>query len=181
MAAASASAESSHAPSLVVMGVSGCGKSTVGRRLAASLGRPFVEGDEFHAPENVEKMRAGIALADADREGWLRSLSAVLARARVDGTGAVLACSALKRRYRDMLRQGDPDLLLVFLHGRRDALAARLQSRRDHYMPASLLDSQLAALEPPGDDERALAFDIDADADAIAEEVRRRIGGRSDG
>lgn len=163
------------------MGVSGCGKSTVGRRLAQALGRPFLEGDEFHPSENVEKMRAGHPLTDADREGWLRTLSAVLARGRADGTGAVLACSALKRRYRDVLRQGDPDLLLVFLHGRRDALDARLQSRRDHYMPASLLASQLATLEPPGDDERALAFDIDADAEAIVAEVRRRTGVRADG
>lgn len=179
MPAGSASAES--APSLVVMGVAGCGKSTVGRRLAHALGRRFLEGDEFHPAENVEKMRGGTPLTDEDRQGWLRTLSAELARARAEGRGVVLACSALKRHYRDVLREGDPALRLVFLHGRRDALEERLQARRGHYMPASLLASQIAALEPPADDEHAIAFDVESDVDSIVAEALRRIGGRTDG
>lgn len=163
------------------MGVAGCGKSTVGRRLAQALGRPFLEGDEFHPSANVDKMRAGIPLTDADREGWLRTLSAELARARAQGRGAVLACSALKRRYRDVLRSGDPALRLVYLHGRREALEQRLRSRRGHYMPASLLASQLEALEPPGEDEHAIAFDVESDVDSIVAAALHAIEGRDDG
>ena len=105
-------------------------------------------------------MAAGQALTDADRQGWLAALSARLAQARAAGEGVVLSCSALKRAYRDVLRQGAPDLRLVFLHGSRELLAARIAARTDHYMPPSLLDSQLATLEPPQADEAALAFDV---------------------
>jgi gluconokinase len=142
----------------VVMGVSGCGKSTVGRQLADALQLRYLEGDAFHPPANVAKMAAGHALTDADRHGWLLSLRQALAQAAAPGV--VLACSALKRRYRDLLREGAPQLRVVHLHGSRDLLAARLTARPDHYMPASLLDSQLATLEAPGGDEAAWAFDI---------------------
>ena len=142
------------------MGVSACGKSTVGRALAQAQGATYLDGDHFHPPENVARMAAGQALTDADRQGWLVALSARLAQARANGEGVVLSCSALKRRYRDQLRLGAPDLLLVYLHGSRDLLAARIAARTDHYMPASLLDSQLATLEPPQPDEAALAFDV---------------------
>jgi carbohydrate kinase (thermoresistant glucokinase family) len=144
----------------VVMGVSACGKSTVGRLLAQALGAVYLDGDDFHPAENVARMAAGHALTDADRQGWLVALSDRLAQARAAGEGVVLSCSALKRRYRDMLRQGAADLMLVYLHGSRDLLAQRIAARTDHYMPPSLLDSQLATLEPPQADEAALSFDV---------------------
>jgi carbohydrate kinase (thermoresistant glucokinase family) len=144
----------------VVMGVSACGKSTIGRLLAQARGATYLDGDDFHPAENVARMAAGHALTDADRQGWLAALSTRLAQADAAGEGVVLSCSALKRRYRDVLRQGAPQLRLVFLHGSRELLAARIAARTDHYMPASLLDSQLATLEPPQADEAALAFDV---------------------
>jgi len=144
----------------VVMGVSASGKSTVGRLLAQVRGATYLDGDDFHPPENVARMAAGQALTDADRQGWLAALSARLAQAAATGEGVVLSCSALKRRYRDLLRRGAPGLKLVYLHGSRELLAARIASRTDHYMPPSLLDSQLATLEAPQPDEAALAFDV---------------------
>jgi len=147
---------------VVVMGVCGCGKSTVGERLARELGALFIEGDAFHPPANVARMAAGIALTDADRQGWLEALAAQLADARRAGRSVVLACSALKRRYRDVLRLGAPDLRVVHLAGDRAMLAARLAARQGHYMPASLLDSQLATLETPDPDERAVTLDAGA-------------------
>lgn len=155
----------------VLMGVSGCGKSTVGRRLAAALGVPYVEGDEFHPPENVARMAAGIALTDADRQGWLETLRDRLKQAAHEGQGLVLGCSALKRSYRDTLRDGAPHLMLVHLHGSRELLSTRLAARRGHYMPASLLDSQLATLQPPTDDERASIIDVAGDADAVVANI----------
>ncbi len=162
----------------LLMGVCGCGKSTVGRRLAAARGVPYVEGDEFHPPQNVARMAAGIALTDADRQGWLEALRERLRQAHDAGTGLVLGCSALKRSYRDILREGAHGLRLVHLHGGRELLAARVAARRDHYMPASLLDSQLATLQQPADDEDAIFCDVaDAPEDIVsnilAEEARR--------
>ena len=145
---------------IVVMGVSGCGKSTVGRLLAQHLALDYLEGDDMHPPENVARMAAGVALTDADRQGWLQALADRLADARAQGQGLVLSCSALKRRYRDLLRTGAPDVRFVHLHGARELLAARMTARPGHYMPASLLDSQLATLELPGADEKVLSFDI---------------------
>jgi gluconokinase len=145
---------------IVVMGVSGCGKSTVGRLLADSLGLDYIEGDDLHPPENVARMAAGVALTDADRQGWLQALAQRLADARAQRRGLVLSCSALKRSYRDILRSGASDVRFVHLHGTRDLLAARMHGRPGHYMPPSLLDSQLATLELPGADELALSFDI---------------------
>ena len=145
---------------VVVMGVSGCGKSTVGRGLAARLGVGFIEGDELHPPRNVARMAAGTALTDADRAGWLDALAERIAAARAAGQGLVLACSALKRAYRDRLRAADPGLRFVHLHGDAELLRARMAQRSDHYMPPSLLASQLATLEPPAADERAATFDI---------------------
>ena len=142
------------------MGVSACGKSTIGRLLAQARGATYLDGDDFHPAANVARMAAGHSLTDEDRAGWLAALSTRLAQADAAGEGVVLSCSALKRRYRDVLRQGAPQLRLVFLHGSRELLAARIAARTDHYMPASLLDSQLATLEPPQADEAALAFDV---------------------
>jgi gluconokinase len=158
------------------MGVSACGKSTVGRLLAEARAATYLDGDDFHPAENVARMAAGQPLTDADRQGWLLALSERLAQARVAGEGVVLSCSALKRRYRDLLRRGAPDLVLVFLHGSRELLAARIAARTDHYMPPSLLDSQLATLEPPQPDENALAFDVVLTPQQIVAGIRSAKG-----
>jgi gluconokinase len=145
---------------VVVMGVSGCGKSTVGRALAERLGLGFVEGDAWHPPRNVALMAAGTPLTDDDRRDWLQALAEQLTRAAASGQGLVLACSALKRRYRDQLRSGAPGLRFVHLHGNPELLASRMTTRPGHYMPPSLLPSQLDALEPPTQDEHPITLDI---------------------
>ena len=160
---------------VVVMGVSGCGKTSVGERLAQALGATFIEGDAFHPPANIERMAAGIALTDADRQGWLETLAAQLGTAVDARRSVVLGCSALKRRYRDTLRSGAPGLHLVHLSGSRELLAARLAARRGHYMPASLLDSQLATLEPPGPDEQAITLDIAAATESLVQEALAQL------
>lgn len=148
------------APRIVLMGVCGCGKSTVGRQLAQALGVHYVEGDDLHSERNVALMAAGTPLTDADRHGWLQEVAGQLANPTALSVGVVVACSALKRAYRDLLRAAAPDLLLVHLHGDRDELARRLAARVGHYMPATLLQSQLDTLEPPADAEHALCLDI---------------------
>jgi gluconokinase len=142
----------------VVMGVSGCGKSSVGQRLAQASQVPFLEGDDFHTQNNIAKMSAGIALTDADRADWLLALRDQIAAA--EGSGVVLSCSALKRRYRDVLREGNPRLRFAHLDGSRELIASRLRARKDHYMPSSLLDSQLRDLEPLQPDEAGLRLDV---------------------
>lgn len=142
------------------MGVSGCGKSTLGRLLADRLGVNFVEGDSLHSDRNVAKMAAGTPLTDADRHGWLQAVAEQLNNPTAQASGVVASCSALKRIYRDLLRAGAPDLRFVFLHGDPALLARRLGGRSGHYMPASLLQSQLDTLEPPGDDESPIRLDI---------------------
>lgn len=158
---------------VVVMGVSGTGKSTVGVALADALGLPFADSDDLHPAANVAKMAAGIPLTDADRAPWLD-----LVAARLE-TPVVVACSALKRAYRDRLRAAAPDLALVFLHGSAQLLAARLAGREGHFMPAALLESQLATLEEPTPDERAIAVDVALAPDEIVELVVRRLTGES--
>lgn len=153
---------------VIVMGVSGCGKTTVGRALAASAGWRYVEGDELHPPENVALMAAGTPLTDADRQGWLEKIAAVLGEAAERGEGLVVTCSALKRRYRDLLRGPAPGLRFVFLHGPQALLAERMAARQGHYMPPSLLQSQLATLEPPAPDEAALGLPIGPPPEALA-------------
>ena len=160
---------------VVVMGVCGSGKTVVGERLARALGACFIEGDAFHPPANVERMAAGIALDDADRQGWLEALAGELARAQAGGQRAVLACSALKRRYRDILRRGAPGLRLVHLAGSHDMLARRMASRQGHYMPASLLESQLAALEAPDADERTITLDAGASAESLVQSALAQL------
>lgn len=145
---------------VVVMGVSGCGKSTLGQLLASRLSVPFVEGDDLHSPANVAKMAAGHPLTDQDRVGWLQALSQRLQEAVQHDQGVVVACSALKKTYRDVLRQGAPDALFVHLQGSPEVLAQRLQQRTAHYMPATLLQSQLAILESPVADEAAMTLDM---------------------
>jgi gluconokinase len=141
------------------MGVAGCGKTAVGSALAEALGWWMVEGDQLHPPENVERMRSGLPLTDVHRWGWLDAIGAELARARREGAGAVAACSALKRAYRDRLRRYAGDLLFVHLSIDKAAATARVASRKGHFMPASLIDSQFADLEPPGSDEAAVTLD----------------------
>ena len=160
----------------VVMGVSGCGKSTVGRLLARRLNIEFLEGDELHSPQNVARMAAGVALTDEDRQGWLQALADRIAAARADNRALVVSCSALKRSYRDRLRQGDAQLRLVHLTAAPALLAARLGARQDHYMPPSLLASQLAALEAPAADEDALVLDAAQAPEAIVDSIVTRLG-----
>ena len=156
------------APLVVVMGVSGCGKSTVGKLLARRLATDFLEGDDLHPPRNVERMAAGIALTDDDRRDWLLQIAQQLADARAGRHGLVVACSALKRSYRELLGSASPGLAFVHLHGSVAVLEARLTARTDHFMPPSLLASQLATLEPPGSDERAVTLDAALPASEIA-------------
>lgn len=144
----------------VVMGVSGCGKSAIGTLLAERLGIAHFEGDADHPPANIEKMGAGIPLDDDDRKGWLLLLQARLKQAADQGRGLVMSCSALKRRYRDLLRAGDPGLVFVHLVGDRELIAARMQARPNHFMPVKLLDSQLNDLEPLQPDEQGIALNI---------------------
>jgi gluconokinase len=156
-------------PSVVVMGVSGSGKSTVGALLAQALRVPFLEGDSFHPPDNVARMAAGIALTDADRAGWLQTLAQQLKQHAA--SGVVLSCSALKRSYRDTLRSGAPDLALLHLAGAQDVIAQRLAGRSGHYMPPSLLASQFATLEPPQPDEHALTLDVGRAPQALVQDA----------
>ncbi|OJU15017.1 MULTISPECIES: gluconokinase, GntK/IdnK-type [unclassified Sphingomonas] len=144
---------------IVVMGVAGCGKSTLAAALAEALGWTFIEGDRCHPPANVAKMAAGIALDDADRAPFLAAVGDALAGAP---GGAVASCSALRRRYRDALRARVGEILFVLPVVPPGILAARLAARRDHFMPGALLESQIAALEPPEEDERALLVDGEA-------------------
>ncbi|BDA82624.1 gluconokinase [Aureimonas sp. SA4125] len=146
-------------PPLVLMGVSGSGKTTLGEALRDHLGFRFFDADGFHPQENVAKMAAGIALDDADRAPWLARLADLLAEETAKGEAVALACSALRRRYRDRLRQGAPDLVTVLLEIDRATIEGRLAGRKGHYMPPSLLDSQLATLEQPDADERVIRVD----------------------
>jgi gluconokinase len=141
---------------LVVMGVSGCGKSAVGQRIAQELALPLIEGDEFHPASNIQKMRQGIPLDDADRAGWLDRLGRELAR---HGGGAVLTCSALKRSYRDSLRQAAPGLRFVHLSLSQEQALQRVAARGDHFYPPSLVASQFAALEDPAHETGVLVVD----------------------
>lgn len=153
----------------IIMGVSGCGKSSIGAAFAAQTGAGFVDGDDLHPAQNIAKMAAGHALDDADRAPWLAAVGQTFAAADLP---LVVACSALKRSYRDIIRAhaGGP---VAFLHldGTRDVIAQRMAARQDHFMPTTLLDSQFAALEPLGPDEHGLRVDIDQTPNDIVAEL----------
>lgn len=167
------------ANNIVIMGVAGCGKSHIGQALAAALDAAFIEGDSFHPPENIALMSAGVPLDDQHRQGWLQSLATQLAAGRHAGSGSVLACSALKRRYRDILRAADPDILFVHLAGSAEQIAPRMQQRGAHFMPTSLLASQFADLEPPAADENALTVNVGESPEAITQRILDRLSLRS--
>ncbi len=156
---------------VVVMGVSGSGKTTIAESLAERLGWEFTEGDSHHPPANVEKMRAGIPLDDDDRAPWLDQLAGWIAEREEAGKSVVLTCSALKRRYRDRLREGNDSVWFVHVDVPEDELARRMAARTGHYMPASLLDSQLAALEPLGVDEPGVTVSGTGDPPAVTDAV----------
>lgn len=160
------------APLVVVMGVSGCGKSTVGAALARRLGVPFADGDDLHPAANIAKMAAGEPLDDADRAPWLRSIGAWLADHRA--TSGVVSSSALKRAYRDALRCQVPELRFLHLHGSPEVIAARQATRPGHFMPASLLASQFATLEELGPDEPGLVVDVTRPVEDIVQEYVER-------
>jgi gluconokinase len=158
------------------MGVTGCGKSTLGYRLADRLGAVFLEGDKFHPAANIEKMSRGLPLDDADRMPWLDRLADELKQHAAEGRSAVLTCSALKRAYRDRLIRGVEGATFVHLHGDKALIAARLAARTDHFMPPALLDSQFAALEMPAADEPVVPISTVEDPATILDTVVSRLG-----
>ena len=158
---------------LIVMGVSGCGKSTIGRLLAERLHWPFYDGDDFHPPANVAKMSQGIPLDDADRAGWLDALADLIRSTLQEGESGVLACSALKQRYREQLNVDPAQVRFIYLKGSYELIKMRMQARPGHYMKPGMLDSQFAALEEPLD---AITVEIDPSAEEIVDEVIRQLG-----
>lgn len=154
---------------VVVMGVSGSGKTTVGELLASRLGVPFVDGDSLHPAANVAKMASGVPLDDDDRAPWLRAIGETLAGTSPEGV--VVACSALKRTYRDLIRAEAPGAVFAELDGTREVLAARMAARPGHFMPVSLLDSQLATLQPLQEDEAGMRLDVGRPPEELAAEI----------
>ncbi|UVJ40042.1 gluconokinase [Arthrobacter sp. CJ23] len=164
-----------HAPlHIVVMGVAGCGKSTVGAALAESIGAEFLDGDSLHPQANIDKMASGTPLNDRDRAPWLAEIGS---RFAASDTGLVIACSALKRSYRDIIRSGDVSVMFVHLHGTKELLAERMNARPDHFMPASLLDSQLSTLEALQADESGVVADIANAVETIVDDVNASFTG----
>ena len=161
-------------PELVLMGVSGSGKSTVGALLAGRLGWEFAEGDSMHPAANIDKMASGRPLTDDDRWPWLETIATWIQDRSAAGEPGIVTCSALKRTYRDVLR--GPGVVFVYLKGTKDQIAHRLIARHGHFMPAALLDSQFAELEPPDPDENAITVDITATPQQQVEGIIARLG-----
>jgi len=172
----SARAHRGRPPILVIMGVSGAGKSAVAQELAARLGWCFQEGDALHPEANVAKMHAGIPLTDADRQPWLERVAAWIDDRRAKKQPGIITCSALKRSYRQVIIGDRPEVRLIYLRGSRNLIAQRLAGRSGHFMPATLLQSQIDTLEEPGPDEDPLTVDVKAPASQIAEEIIRLLG-----
>jgi gluconokinase len=166
---------------LIVMGVSGSGKSTIAAKLSERLDWTFEDGDRFHPASNVARMRAGHPLTDEDRWPWLQAIADEIDRVCRAGTHVVIACSALKRAYRDLLVHGRNDVRIVFLNGTQALIADRLARRKGHFMPPGLLDSQFKTLEPPAAEENPITVSIDASVDAIVEDIVRHLGVESPG
>jgi gluconokinase len=160
---------------LIVMGVAGSGKTTIAQALATHLGWRFEDGDKFHPASNVAKMRSGHPLTDEDRWPWLRAIAAEVDRTRDAGEHLVVACSALKRVYRDILIEKRTGVRLIYLKGTRDLILQRLRARRGHFMPPELLDSQFATLEEPDPDEDAVVVDVAPAVDAIVDDIVRQL------
>ncbi len=158
---------------VIVMGVAGSGKSTVGAALAARLGWEFRDADGFHPPANIAKMKAGTPLTDEDRWPWLNAIRSHMDAENAAGRSGVIACSALRESYRDVLGRGLPWVLFSHLAGSKELIASRMQARAGHFMPVALLDSQFATLETPVD---AIRLDIAKPPEALVEEVVRRLG-----
>jgi gluconokinase len=159
-------------PILLLMGVSGSGKTTIGAMLAGRLGWTYAEADDFHPPANVAKMQAGIPLTDEDRAPWLRAIADWMSKQTAP---AVVTSSALKKKYRDVLREGRPDLKLVYLDGSQDLITNRMAARHGHFFPKELLESQFRDLEPPGPDEQPLTVSIDAPAPEVVQQIADRL------
>jgi len=170
-----ATAAMSQPRALLVIGVAGVGKTTVGRLLAERLGWAFLDADDLHPAANVEKMRSGVPLDDADRWPWLDAVGAWIDARLAEGRSSVIACSALKRAYRDRLREGRPGVRVVFLSGAEALVAKRLSDRKGHYWPASLLPTQFAALEPPAPDEHPITVDVGPSPDVLVETILREF------
>ena len=164
-------AESAAPCALVVMGVSGSGKSTIADKLAERIGWTYEDGDKFHPASNVAKMKAGHPLTDEDRWPWLRAIAAEIDRGCKAREHLVIACSALKRAYRDILVHGRSDVRIIFLDGTQQLIADRLAKRKGHFMPPDLLPSQFRTLEPPTPDENPVTVSIDASVDAIVDDI----------
>jgi gluconokinase len=161
---------------LIVMGVSGSGKSTIAQKLAQRLGWTYEDGDRFHPASNVAKMSAGHPLTDEDRWPWLQAIANEIDRACKSGEHAVIACSALKRSYRDVLVHGRSDIRIVYLRGTQELIAGRLAQRKGHFMPPGLLASQFKTLEPPGKDENPVTVSIEASVEEIVDDTVSRMG-----
>jgi gluconokinase len=161
---------------LIVMGVSGSGKSTIGDKLAKRLGWTYEDGDRFHPASNVAKMSAGQPLNDEDRWPWLQAIADEIDRVCAAGSHAVIACSALKRAYRSVLVHGRSDVRIIFLDGAQELIAGRLARRKGHFMPPGLLASQFKTLEPPGPAEDPVTVSIDAPVDGIVSDIVRQLG-----
>ena len=164
-------------PAIVVMGVTGSGKTVVGGALAEAIGALYVEGDQLHPPENIARMASGLPLTDAHREGWLDTIGERIAAAGAQGRGVVAACSALKRIYRDRLRRASPGLVFVYLAVDPATARLRVGSRKGHFMPASLVESQFAILEPPEADERALVLDASRPLGDLVDDAAHYVRG----
>lgn len=162
-------------PPMVMMGVSGSGKSTIGSLLAESLNATYVDADRLHSEDNREKMGSGEPLDDRDRQPWLRRVGELLHLRETDGAAAIVACSALKRSYRDILSAHAPSTVYIHLDGSRELIAARLSQREHHYMPPELLDSQLAALETLGTDECSIVVNIDQTPEEIVIDIELQL------